>query len=153
MSPILCLVKECAPKSDTSAYHHFSPPLMRTKSDNWLLSGELCSIILVKGEHHAPQTSLLRLMELTCSSPVKCSMSSLSVPFTSLLQLNPGSPLGHCFPAALLTSSCLFPSLISLLSLSLSSGLFVPFPEPFLPFFLKNLLKISNLLDYVTHYS
>lgn len=111
---ILCLVKECAPKSDTSAYHHFSPPLMRTKSDNWLLSGELCSIILVKGEHHAPQTSLLRLMELTCSSPVKFSMSSLSVPFTSLLQLNPGPPLGHCFPAALLTSSCLFPSLLFL---------------------------------------
>lgn len=47
MSPVLCLVKDCA-ESDLSAHYHFSPPLMRIKSDNWLLP-ELCSIILVTG--------------------------------------------------------------------------------------------------------
>ena len=99
--PCTMLAQECAPKSDTSAHHHFSPPLTRIKSNKWCLLGVLCSISLVKGEHQAPQLSILKLMELTCSSPVKSSkssISSLSVLFLFLLQLSSGSPLGYCFP-------------------------------------------------------
>lgn len=91
ISPVPCLLKSVLP--NLIPQHTFTSVLHWLGSiiNTWFPPGELCSIILVKGEHEALQISTLRLMELTCYSSMKYSMSSissLSVPFPFLLQLN-----------------------------------------------------------------